>query len=122
LRRRADFDRVFQQGRHNSGRLLAVRSVPNGLAWSRFAFAVPKRVGKAVIRNRVRRRLREILRTLPFEEGFDVVVSVRPPAAASSFYALKQELVMLLRRARLLTAAAASPPAPSSLSSGPTSE
>ena len=103
MRRRVDFDRVFQQGRHNSGRLLALRSAPNQLAYSRFAYAVPKRVGTAVVRNKVRRRLREILRALPFEEGFDVVISVRPEAARSSFYALKQEVETLLRRARLLT-------------------
>jgi ribonuclease P protein component len=113
LRRRADFDRVFQQGRHNSGRLLALRSVPNDLAWSRFAYAVPKRVGKAVVRNRIRRRLREILRLLPFEEGFDVVISVRAEAAESSFFTLKQEVQTLMRRARLL-AGPVSPPAPSS--------
>jgi len=113
LRRRADFDRVFQQGRHNSGRLLAVRSVQNELAWSRFAYAVPKRVGKAVVRNKVRRRLREILRALPLEEGYDVVISVRPEAAQSTFYALKQEVETLLRRARLLIVTV-SPPAPSS--------
>jgi ribonuclease P protein component len=114
LRRRVDFDRVFQKGRHNSGRLLSVRSVPNDLGLSRFAYAVPKRVGNSVVRNKVRRRLREILRILPFEEGFDVVISVRPEAAASSYFALKQEVETLLRRARLLTVPA-SRRAPSSL-------
>ena len=113
MRRRVDFDRVFQQGRHNSGRLLALRSASNELAFSRFAYAIPKRVGPAVVRNRVRRRLREILRVLPFQEGFDVVISVRPEAAQSSFYALKQEVETLLRRARLL-AGPASSRAPSS--------
>lgn len=102
LRRRADFDRVFQQGRHNSGRLLAVRSVGNELELTRFAYAIPKRVGKAVVRNRVRRRLREILRLLPLQEGFDVVISVRPEAANSTFFALKQEAETLMRRGRLL--------------------
>lgn len=102
MRRRADFDRVFQQGRHNSGRLLAIRTVSNDLPQSRYAYAIPKRVGKAVVRNRVRRRLREILRLLPPAEGYDLVVSVRPEAAQSSFGALKQEMETLLRRARLL--------------------
>jgi ribonuclease P protein component len=102
LRRRADFDRVFQQGRHNSARLLAVRSVANGQPLSRFAYAIPKRVGTAVVRNRVRRRLREAIRMLPFQEGYDVVISVRPEAAPASFHDLKQELTLLLRRARLL--------------------
>jgi ribonuclease P protein component len=102
LRRRADFDRVFQQGRHNSGRLLAVRSVANDVTLSRYAFAIPKRVGGAVVRNRVRRRLREILRSQPVLEGFDIVISVRPEAAASTFDGLKQELTTLLKRGRLL--------------------
>jgi ribonuclease P protein component len=83
---------------------MAVRSVPNELPLSRFAYAIPKRVGSAVLRNRVRRRLREALRFLPFHEGYDVVISVRPEAAQASFYDLKQELTLLLKRARLLDA------------------
>jgi ribonuclease P protein component len=102
LRRRVDFDRVFQQGRHNSGKLMAVRCVPNDVTLSRFAFAIPKRVGGAVVRNRVRRRLREILRASSVREGFDVVISVRPDAASSGFDALRQELTTLLKRSRLL--------------------
>jgi ribonuclease P protein component len=106
LRRRADFDRVFQQGRHNSGRLLAIRSIRNEQQWSRFAYAISKRVGKAVVRNRVRRRLREALRSLPVLEGYDVVITVRPDAAEAGFWTLKDELMLLLRRAKLLDAPA----------------
>lgn len=95
---------MFQAGRHNGGRLLAVRSVRNDLAWSRFAYSIPRRVGGAVVRNRLRRRLREALRSLPLHEGFDVVVVARPEAAAASFHALRTELTLLLRRARLLDA------------------
>ena len=102
MRRRADFDRVFQHGRHNSARLMAVRSVANQGPLSRFGYAIPKRVGNAVIRNRVRRRLREILRLLPLKEGFDVVITVRQEAAQASFQALRTELMNLLRRARIL--------------------
>jgi len=86
--------------------LLAVRTAPNGLGWSRCGYTIPKRVGKAVTRNRVRRRLREVLRILPLTPGYDVVVSVRPEAAKSSFHDLKAELTLLLRRARLLDAPA----------------
>jgi ribonuclease P protein component len=102
LRRRADFDRVFQHGRHNSRRLLAVRSIPNQVGTTRFGYAVSKRVGKAVVRNRVRRRLREITRSLPLAEGFDVVITARPEAAEADFQALKAETELLFRRARLL--------------------
>ena len=81
---------------------MALRSAPNELNWSRYGYAVPKRVGKAVTRNRVRRRLREMLRLLPVQEGYDVVISARPEAAQASFYQLKAELTLLLRRAKLL--------------------
>jgi len=79
---------------------------------SRLAYVIPKRVGKAVTRNRVRRRLREALRSLPLAEGYDVVVSARPEAGAATFQALRQELVLLLGRARLLngTSGRGSPP------------
>jgi ribonuclease P protein component len=80
--------------------------VPNDLSWSRFGYAVPRRTGGAVIRNRIRRRLRELLRILPLSEGYDLVISVRPEAAQASFHELKTELTMLLKRARLLQAPA----------------
>ena len=101
---------MFQHGRHNSARLLAVRSITNQLLghdsgqapFTRYAFAIPKRVGKAVVRNKIRRRLREILRLLPLREGFDLVISVRPAAAQATFFDLKTELTLLLKRARVL--------------------
>jgi ribonuclease P protein component len=102
LRRRADFDRVFQHGRHNSARLMAVRSVANEQPLTRFGYAIPKRVGNAVVRNQIRRRLREILRLLPLREGFDVVITLRQESAQATFHNLRTELITLLRRARLL--------------------
>ena len=83
---------------------MAVRSIANDGPWTRHAYAIPKRVGKAVVRNKVRRRLREILRALPVSEGFDIVISVRQQAAEASFLELKTELSLLLKRARLLAA------------------
>ena len=93
---------MFQHGRHNGGKLLSVRSVSNQQPLTRFAFAIPKRVGNAVVRNRVRRRLREILRVQRLLEGFDVVISVRPDAAKATFAMLSSELSLLMKRGRLL--------------------
>jgi ribonuclease P protein component len=102
LRRRADFDRVFRQGRHHSSRLMALRSVANGGPLTRLAVSASKRVGNAVVRNRVRRRLKEAFRCLPLNEGYDIVIVPRPEAAKASFGALKEELTLLLKRGRLL--------------------
>ena len=93
---------MFQQGRHNSARLLALRSGPNQQPLTRFGFTISKRVGNAVVRNRMRRRLRELLRHLALIEGYDIVISARPEAASSSFEELKAELLVLLKRAGLL--------------------
>ena len=102
LRRRADFDRVFRSGRHNSSQLMAVRSLANEAGITRVAVSPSKRIGNAVVRNRVRRRLKEAFRCLAVIEGFDVVIVPRAAAAEAGFSSLKDELTLLLQRARLL--------------------
>ena len=89
LRRRADFDAVARRGRARRHRLFAVRVRRNGLGRVRYGFAVSRRVGGAVVRNRVRRRLRELMRALPPGSGFDVLVSANPGIVHASFEELR---------------------------------
>jgi ribonuclease P protein component len=83
-----------------------VRSVPNEQSLTRYAFAISRRVGNAVTRNRIKRRLREILRLSALAEGFDIVIVARPAAAEADFQSLKTEMTLLLSRAKLLQGAA----------------
>lgn len=78
--------------------------LPNGLPHSRFGFVVSGRVGKAVVRNRVRRRLREAIRRrlAQIEKGYDVVIIARPEVAVTSHDKLVEALDGLLRRAGVL--------------------
>jgi ribonuclease P protein component len=103
LRRRKDFDAVFRQGRAWHNELLVLRSIPNTLDHNRYGFITSKRVGKAVVRNRVRRRLRESVRVLPANPGWDVVVSAKGKAAEAGFQDLNRAVVQLLERAGILT-------------------
>ena len=64
----------------------------NGLGRVRCGFAVSRRVGGAVVRNRIRRRLRELMRALPPEDGFDVLVSANPRIVDASFEELRVAL------------------------------
>jgi ribonuclease P protein component len=82
--------------------LLVVRVLPNGLDHSRFSFQVSKRIGNAVIRNRVRRRLREVVRLTPVKAGWDAVFIARRGAEKAKYQQLKQATDNLLRRTRLL--------------------
>jgi len=71
----------------------------NGGERSRFGISVKKAVGGAVVRNRIRRRIREILRQnfLEIPSGWDFVMHPRRSVAAGNFAALESELVDLLR-------------------------
>ena len=92
LRRKADFGALSHRGRARRHRLLTVRVRRNGLGRVRCGFAVSRRVGGAVVRNRIRRRLRELMRALPPEDGFDVLVSANPRIVDASFQELRVAL------------------------------
>jgi ribonuclease P protein component len=68
----------------------------------RLGLSVSKRVGSSVVRNKVRRRLKEIFRSsvsgLPTD--LDLVISARPAAAEASFEELNQEFVRSIRKVR----------------------
>ena len=90
--------------------LLVLRAAPNSLLYSRFAFAVGRRVThKAVIRNRVRRRIREVVRRSPVRPGWDLLFIARPSAAEASFTALREAVLNVERRAGLLESSSSPP-------------
>lgn len=93
---------VLQQGQRVRHPLLGVGFRPNGLDESRVGYAVGKRVGNAVTRNRVRRRLRAITWATPLAGGYDIVVTARPEAAAAPFDALERAFLQCARRGKLL--------------------
>lgn len=103
LRRRADFEQVFASGTFVGGRAVALRVLARGEGPTRIGFAVGKRLDKrAVIRNRVRRRLREVLRRLELRDGYDVVVLARRPALTNRVPALREDVAKVCRKAGLL--------------------
>lgn len=74
-------------------------AAPNGLERARWGISVKSRLGGAVLRNRVKRRLREILRRSPLRRGWDVVVQPRTAEVArADFTPLAQELTAVLDR------------------------
>ena len=72
---------------------------------TRFGLAVSRRVGGAVVRNRVKRRLREAIRSLEFGDGWNVTVSAREHAATADYWRLRASVEALARRSGLLAGA-----------------
>ena len=104
LRRRRDFISVMRNGRSSRRRLVGVAVRSNGLPHSRWGFAVGRRAGNAVARNRTRRRLREIMRFLPLKSGLDIVVTAHPASEFASFGELQANVEHCARDNGLLVA------------------
>jgi len=102
LTKEKQFSLVYNQGRLIQGWLLSIRLVPNSLEASRYGFIVGKRVGKAVVRNRVKRLLREILRQMQIKPGWDIVFFTNPKTADAGYNELKELTLSLLSKAQLL--------------------
>ncbi|MBN1121692.1 MAG: ribonuclease P protein component [Anaerolineae bacterium] len=104
LRRSQDFSRLREEGRRWQSNKLILNVLPNGLPHNRFGFIVSRRIGNAVTRNQLKRRLRAAVQSwlsnLP--EGYDVVIIARQSAAAITYHQLVTELGRLFVLARLL--------------------
>lgn len=100
------FEEIRRHGKCWTHRLLVVCILPNDLPSSRFGFSVSRRVGGAVVRNRVRRRLREILRLRlsTIAPGWDVVLIARPPIAQAEYRQMENAVERVIAQAGLHTA------------------
>lgn len=98
------FRRLYQKGKTAADGQLAVYIRPNGRKENRLGFTVSTKVGHAVVRNRIRRRLREIYRLHEDRliHGVDVVVVARVRAADSSYWQLERSFLKLSARLGLL--------------------
>ncbi len=100
-----DYRQVYRNGRKvpSQSFLLFIRISPTGI--SRIGISSGKKVGNAVVRNLVKRRMREVLRRCRPRFAFpaDVVLVAHPRAADLSFPNLEKEIIRMLSAARLLT-------------------
>lgn len=108
LSQAGEFARLREEGRSFHGKLVVLtllKAEPG--AETRIGLITSRRVGGAVVRNRVRRRLREILRALRprMERGLWLVVVARHAAGTAPFAKLEEEVLSLAQRGAILTPA-----------------
>ena len=104
LRRPQDFKAIQRDGQRWANEYLVVDRLPNGRDHNRYGFVVSRRIGNAVTRNRVKRRLRALIRSRYAQHtpGFDVVLIARKPNALVSYSNLCQSFMRLEQQAGLV--------------------
>lgn len=104
LKRNRDFVRLYHSGKSAASRELALYCRKNRTSENRLGITVSSKIGNAVTRNRVRRRIKEAYRLNEslFRQGFDIVVVARSRSAQSGFESLLAALLSSAGRCGLL--------------------
>ncbi|WP_416148065.1 ribonuclease P protein component [Salipaludibacillus sp. HK11] len=104
LKKNEDFQNVFKHGKSVANRQFVVyQLVGDEKASIRFGLSVSKKIGNAVMRNRIKRLMKEILRELSPEmyQNRDIVIIARKPTADMDYYQMKKSLTHVMKVAKL---------------------
>lgn len=105
LRKDKDIKQAYKKGRFVNLDWLTLKVAPNNLDTTRFAFLIGVKVSKkAVIRNRIKRQVSEVMRLKISEisKGYDVLVIVKPQAVGKEYRDIEKVALGALKRGKLL--------------------
>jgi ribonuclease P protein component len=101
VRRRREFQRVFDLSLRTKGRYLTVLIAPNGEGTTRLGIVASRKLGDSVRRNRAKRLIREVFRhtaPLPAGQGVDVVVIPRRELFDAAYSSLESDFRVAFKR------------------------
>jgi len=98
-----EFINVYRAGRRWSCPYFSMYVKKNDLGRTRLGVSISKKVGKSVVRNRLKRRIKEIFRNnfKNIKKGFDVVISAKPEIAKTEYLKIAREIRNTLKRGRI---------------------
>ena len=105
LKKNRDFKQVYTQGNSVATTYLVLYFLPNNRHVNRYGFSISKKIGKAVLRNKLRRRLKEIIRQEEKEnsikQGYDLIFIARKPVVKLDYWKIKDEVEKLFMSSSL---------------------
>ncbi|HNY36214.1 MAG TPA: ribonuclease P protein component [Candidatus Pacearchaeota archaeon] len=105
LKKEKEFEAVFKGGRTLKGKYVFLRYLINGTDKTRIGFVVSKKISKlAVVRNKVKRRMRDIVRLKrnKLKEGLSIVVVSLPSITKMTYKEIKEDLENLLSKGEII--------------------
>lgn len=101
LKKNREYKRVYSRGKYVADRFIVMYYLPNSLGEGRLGFSVSKKVGKAVVRNRIRRLFKEACRLnrAVFPKGYDIIFLARSESPGRSYRQVEESVLKLLKRA-----------------------
>lgn len=105
IKENREFSYLYRRGKFVSSDCLIIYFRPNRFSCNRLGITVSKKVGKAVIRNKVRRRIKECYRELEgiLPVGYDFVIVARTAAALADYKKIMSAFKYMLKKAGLLS-------------------
>ncbi len=103
LKKRKEFAYIYRKGEKFSSKNLTLYKISSKYPNPKIGFSVSNKIGKAVVRNKVKRRLREIVRPLaPSIKKCNLIFVAKPTITELDFTALKNEVTQLLIKGNVL--------------------
>lgn len=105
LKKRKDFELIFKKGKKFKEDFLVLKIIKNNLNQSRFGFIVGGKISKkASLRNKIKRRLRELVRKKlkKIKKGFDAILIAKEGLENKDFWELEEIINKLFSKARII--------------------
>ena len=106
LRNNQDFKNVYKNGKSYWNRNLVLYISKNDLGYMRVGFTVTKKIGNSVVRNKIRRRMKEIFREnfnrIKKDQGYDIILIPKKNVVDIEFKTLESAMIHILKISKVL--------------------